>query len=55
MTLESMAALSDDPVVGLQAMVMCEVIGAFLRGEAAKGVGDGLPEVEDGLRGGGAQ
>jgi hypothetical protein len=26
-----------------------------LRGEAAKGVGDGLPEVGDGSRGGGAQ
>jgi hypothetical protein len=29
-----------------------EVIGAFLRGQVAKGVGDGLPEVEDGSRGG---
>ena len=32
-----------------------EVVGAFLRGEAAKGVGDGLPEVGDGSRSGGAK
>ena len=32
-----------------------EIIGAFLRGAAAKGVGNGLPEVGDGSRRGGAQ
>ncbi len=32
-----------------------EIVWAFLRGEAAQGVGDGLPEVGDGSRGGGAQ
>src|ERR1700689_4384072 len=38
-------------------MVSCggEIVGAFLRGEAAKGLGDGLPEVGDGSRFGGAQ
>jgi hypothetical protein len=32
-----------------------EIVGAFLRGEAAQGVGDGLPEVWDGSRRSGAQ
>ena len=32
-----------------------EIVGAFLRGEAAKAVGDGLTEVGDGSRFGGAQ
>ena len=38
-------------------MVSCggEIVGAFLRGEAAKGVGDGLPEVGDCTGGRGAQ
>jgi hypothetical protein len=48
MTLETMAALSDD-----RRRIASH--GAFLRGEAAKGVGDGLPEVEDGSPGSGAQ